>query len=133
MFVGKKMRGDVKKTTIFQRSDTQSWSIAASSSFFPTWYWIRRNGGLFLVVLIYLLLNELSSIFFFNYAFIQKLFQLNKSSYGQYGSPKFQIQLAEHERELIEMNANSEKLRQSHNELLEFKMVLQKVNFFLDF
>jgi hypothetical protein len=40
----------------------------------------------------------------------------------------FQIQLAEHENELIEMNANSEKLRQSYNELLEFKIVLQKVN-----
>ena len=39
-----------------------------------------------------------------------------------------QIQLAEHEHELIEINHNSEKLRQTYNELLEFKMVLQKVN-----
>lgn len=42
---------------------------------------------------------------------------------------EFQIQLAEHEHELIEMNSNSEKLRQSYNELLEFKLVLQKVQF----
>lgn len=33
------------------------------------------------------------------------------------------------------MNANSEKLQQSYNELLEFKMILQKVNhqFYSDF
>ncbi|KAL0436484.1 UNVERIFIED_CONTAM: V-type proton ATPase subunit a1 [Sesamum radiatum] len=37
-----------------------------------------------------------------------------------------QIQLEEHEHGLIEMNANSEKLQQTYNELLEFKMVLQK-------
>ena len=43
-------------------------------------------------------------------------------------SSLFQIQLAEHEHELIEINHNSEKLRQTYNELLEFKMVLQKVN-----
>ena len=42
-----------------------------------------------------------------------------------------QIQLAEHEHELIEMNSNSDKLRQSYNELLEFKIVLQKVYFLL--
>ncbi|KAJ8563680.1 hypothetical protein K7X08_032132 [Anisodus acutangulus] len=41
---------------------------------------------------------------------------------------ELEIQLAEHEHELIEMNANSEKLRQSYNELLEFKMVLQKAS-----
>lgn len=44
---------------------------------------------------------------------------------------ELEIQLAEHEHELIEMNANSEKLRQSYNELLEFKMVLQKASGFL--
>ncbi|XP_060174424.1 V-type proton ATPase subunit a1-like isoform X2 [Lycium barbarum] len=44
---------------------------------------------------------------------------------------EIEIQLAEHEHELIEMNANSEKLRQSYNELLEFKMVLQKASGFL--
>lgn len=42
---------------------------------------------------------------------------------------QFQIQLGEHEHELIEMNSNSDRLRQSYNELLEFKMVLQKVIF----
>lgn len=42
-----------------------------------------------------------------------------------------EIQLAEHEHELIEMNANSEKLQQTYNELLEFKMVLQKASGFL--
>nr|GME03539.1 V-type proton ATPase subunit A1-like [Ipomoea batatas] len=40
---------------------------------------------------------------------------------------ELEVQLAEHEHELIEMNANSEKLQKSYNELLEFKMVLQKV------
>ncbi|KAL2328666.1 hypothetical protein Fmac_022093 [Flemingia macrophylla] len=42
-----------------------------------------------------------------------------------------EIQLAEYEHELIEMNSNSEKLRQSYNELLEFKIVLQKACGFL--
>ncbi|KAJ7980947.1 V-type proton ATPase subunit a [Quillaja saponaria] len=42
-----------------------------------------------------------------------------------------EIQLAEHEHELMEMNSNSEKLRQSYNELLEFKIVLQKASGFL--
>ncbi|GMG98824.1 hypothetical protein Nepgr_000664 [Nepenthes gracilis] len=40
-------------------------------------------------------------------------------------------QLAEHEHELIEMNSNNEKLLQTYNELLEFKMVLQKAGGFL--
>nr|DAD27915.1 TPA_asm: hypothetical protein HUJ06_029383 [Nelumbo nucifera] len=44
---------------------------------------------------------------------------------------ELEIQLSEHEHELIEMNANSEKLRQTYNELLEFKMVLQKAGGFL--
>lgn len=44
---------------------------------------------------------------------------------------ELEIQLAEHEHELNEMNANSEKLRQAYNELLEFKMVLQKAGGFL--
>ncbi|GMN24554.1 hypothetical protein TIFTF001_000622 [Ficus carica] len=44
---------------------------------------------------------------------------------------ELEIQLAEHEHELIEMNSNSEKLRHSYNELLEFKMVLQKAGGFL--
>lgn len=44
---------------------------------------------------------------------------------------ELEIQLAEHEHELIEMNSNSDKLRQTYNELLEFKMVLQKASEFL--
>ncbi|XVF19522.1 hypothetical protein REPUB_Repub11eG0118000 [Reevesia pubescens] len=44
---------------------------------------------------------------------------------------ELEIQLAEHEHELIEMNSNSEKLRQTYNELLEFKLVLQKASCFL--
>ncbi|KAJ4977870.1 hypothetical protein NE237_008650 [Protea cynaroides] len=44
---------------------------------------------------------------------------------------QLEIQLAEHESELVEMNANGEKLRQTYNELLEFKMVLQKASGFL--
>uniref|UniRef100_A0A7N0T9V3 V-type proton ATPase subunit a n=1 Tax=Kalanchoe fedtschenkoi TaxID=63787 RepID=A0A7N0T9V3_KALFE len=42
-----------------------------------------------------------------------------------------EIQLAEHEHELTENNSNSEKLQQSYNELLEFKLVLQKAGGFL--
>ncbi|KAK4408900.1 V-type proton ATPase subunit a1 [Sesamum angolense] len=43
---------------------------------------------------------------------------------------ELEIQLEEHEHGLIEMNANSEKLQQTYNELLEFKMVLQKAGDF---
>lgn len=39
----------------------------------------------------------------------------------------WQRQLADHEHEVLEMNSNSEKLRQTYNELLEFKIVLEKV------
>lgn len=35
--------------------------------------------------------------------------------------------MREHENDLLEMNTNSEKLLQTYNELLEFKMVLSKV------
>uniref|UniRef100_A0A7N0UKU1 V-type proton ATPase subunit a n=1 Tax=Kalanchoe fedtschenkoi TaxID=63787 RepID=A0A7N0UKU1_KALFE len=42
-----------------------------------------------------------------------------------------EIQLAEHEHELTEVNSNGEKLQQSYNELLEFKLVLQKAGGFL--
>ncbi|EYU36217.1 hypothetical protein MIMGU_mgv1a001612mg [Erythranthe guttata] len=44
---------------------------------------------------------------------------------------ELESRLAEHEHELIEMNTNSEKLQQTYNELLEFKMVLQKAGDFL--
>ncbi|XP_018473503.1 V-type proton ATPase subunit a1-like isoform X2 [Raphanus sativus] len=39
--------------------------------------------------------------------------------------------LADHEHEVLEMNSNSEKLRQTYNELLGFKIVLQKASGFL--
>lgn len=42
-----------------------------------------------------------------------------------------EVQLGEHESELLEMNINSEKLRQTYNELLEFKLVLLKAGTFL--
>ncbi|XP_068338161.1 V-type proton ATPase subunit a1-like [Pyrus communis] len=44
---------------------------------------------------------------------------------------ELEIQLAEHEHELIEMNSNSDRLQHSYNELLEFKIVLQKASGFL--
>ncbi|MQL79604.1 hypothetical protein Taro_012053 [Colocasia esculenta] len=44
---------------------------------------------------------------------------------------ELEVQLGEHESELIEMNANSEKLCQSYNELFEFKLVLLKAGGFL--
>ncbi|KAF4354618.1 hypothetical protein F8388_009609 [Cannabis sativa] len=43
------------------------------------------------------------------------------------GLEQLEVQLAEHEHELMEINSNSDKLQQSYNELLEFKMVLQKM------
>lgn len=42
-----------------------------------------------------------------------------------------EMQLAEHEHELNEMNSNSEKLQHTFNELVEFKMVLEKAGDFL--
>lgn len=44
---------------------------------------------------------------------------------------ELEAKLAEHETELIEMNSNSEKLRQTYIELQEFKLVLQKAGGFL--
>lgn len=38
-----------------------------------------------------------------------------------------QIKLGELEAELVEVNANNEKLQRTYNELLEYKLVLQKV------
>lgn len=38
-----------------------------------------------------------------------------------------QVKLGELEAELVEMNGNSEKLERSYNELLEYKLVMQKV------
>ncbi|KAI3767091.1 hypothetical protein L2E82_17176 [Cichorium intybus] len=39
---------------------------------------------------------------------------------------ELEVKLGEQEAELIEMNANSEKLQRAHNELLEYKLVLKK-------
>ncbi|KAI4382343.1 hypothetical protein MLD38_008319 [Melastoma candidum] len=44
---------------------------------------------------------------------------------------ELETQLGEHEHELIEMNSNTERLQHTYNELLEFKMVLQKAGGFL--
>ncbi|PKA60270.1 Vacuolar proton ATPase a1 [Apostasia shenzhenica] len=44
---------------------------------------------------------------------------------------ELEVQLGEHESELLEMNTNSEKLQQTYNELLEFKLVLLKAGGFL--
>lgn len=38
------------------------------------------------------------------------------------------MKLGDLEAELIEINANSEKLQRGHNELAEYKLVLQKVH-----
>ncbi|KAH6814075.1 vacuolar proton ATPase A1 [Perilla frutescens var. frutescens] len=55
----------------------------------------------------------------------------SSSSQSDIELEELEIQLSEHEHGLIEMNANSEKLQQTYNELLEFKMVLQKAGDFL--
>ena len=39
----------------------------------------------------------------------------------------FQVKLGDLEAELVEINANGEKLQRSYNELAEYKLVLQKV------
>lgn len=66
--------------------------------------------------------------------------QINKAGVATPGRPatqssleleELEVQLAEHEHELNEMNSNSEKLQLTYNELLEFKMVLQKAGGFL--
>ncbi|WOK96663.1 V-type proton ATPase subunit a1 [Canna indica] len=44
---------------------------------------------------------------------------------------QLEVRLSEHEAELLEMNTNSEKLQQTYNELLEFKLVLLKAGGFL--
>ncbi|XP_072954271.1 V-type proton ATPase subunit a1 isoform X1 [Typha angustifolia] len=44
---------------------------------------------------------------------------------------ELEVQLGEHEAELLEMNTNSEKLQQTYNELLEYKLVLSKAGRFL--
>lgn len=39
----------------------------------------------------------------------------------------YQVKLGELEAELIELNANGEKLQRTYNELVEYKLVLEKV------
>lgn len=39
----------------------------------------------------------------------------------------FQVKLGELEAELVEINANNDKLQRSYNELVEYKLVLEKV------
>lgn len=39
----------------------------------------------------------------------------------------FQVKLGELEAELSEINANNDKLQRSYNELMEYKLVLEKV------
>ncbi|KAG8377862.1 hypothetical protein BUALT_Bualt08G0077600 [Buddleja alternifolia] len=41
---------------------------------------------------------------------------------------ELEVKLGEYEAELLEMNANSEKLQRSYNELLEYKLVLEKAS-----
>ena len=43
----------------------------------------------------------------------------------------FQVKLGELEAELVEINANNDKLQRSYNELMEYKLVLEKVYVFL--
>lgn len=65
--------------------------------------------------------------------------QINKSGLSPTGPPhelvtdfdELEVQFAEYEAELQEINENSEKLQRTYNELLEFKLVLQKVGFLL--
>lgn len=39
----------------------------------------------------------------------------------------YQVKLGELEAELVEINANGEKLQRNYSELVEYKLVLQKV------
>ncbi|CAO1942168.1 unnamed protein product [Urochloa humidicola] len=61
--------------------------------------------------------------------------QINKAGVGSSVRPalepdidleELEARLGEHEHELLEMNTNSDKLQQTYNELLEFKLVLTK-------
>jgi hypothetical protein len=60
------------------------------------------------------------------------IFSFGSDYTSSVGVVLYQVHLAEHEHELIEMNSNSDKLQQSYNELLEFKIVLQKVFLFIE-
>ncbi|PWA55284.1 V-type proton ATPase [Artemisia annua] len=61
---------------------------------------------------------------------------LLSSTNSTYGSPitldELEVKLGELEAELVEMNANSEKLQRAYNELLEYKLVLKKAGEFFN-
>ncbi|GJY96051.1 V-type proton ATPase subunit A3 [Tanacetum coccineum] len=61
---------------------------------------------------------------------------LLSSANSTYGSPitldELEVKLGELEAELVEMNANSEKLQRAYNELLEYKLVLKKAGEFFN-
>ncbi|XP_071733210.1 V-type proton ATPase subunit a3-like [Rutidosis leptorrhynchoides] len=57
-----------------------------------------------------------------------------RSTYGsEFSLDELEVKLGEHESELIEMNANTEKLQRAYNELLEYKLVLQKAGEFFQY
>ncbi|CAI9266918.1 unnamed protein product [Lactuca saligna] len=59
------------------------------------------------------------------------LFASSWPSYGsEYSLDELEVKLGELEAELTEMNANTEKLQRAYNELLEYKLVLQKASEF---
>ncbi|KAK1427281.1 hypothetical protein QVD17_15964 [Tagetes erecta] len=59
------------------------------------------------------------------------LLVLARSAYGsEISLDELEVKLGELETELIEMNANTEKLQRAYNELLEYKLVLQKAGDF---
>ncbi|KAI3733252.1 hypothetical protein L1987_64472 [Smallanthus sonchifolius] len=56
-----------------------------------------------------------------------------RSAYGsEISLDELEVKLGELESELIEMNANTEKLQRAYNELLEYKLVLQKAGDFFN-
>ncbi|XP_076900102.1 V-type proton ATPase subunit a3-like isoform X1 [Bidens hawaiensis] len=59
------------------------------------------------------------------------LLSSTRSAYGsEISLDELEVKLGELESELIEMNANTEKLQRAYNELLEYKLVLQKAGDF---
>ncbi|KAL8225755.1 hypothetical protein R6Q57_018312 [Mikania cordata] len=59
------------------------------------------------------------------------LLALRRSAYGsEISLDDLEVKLGELEAELIEMNTNTEKLQRAYNELLEYKLVLQKAGDF---
>nr|GEU49004.1 V-type proton ATPase subunit a3-like [Tanacetum cinerariifolium] len=83
-------------------------------------------------------LNMEKSPFQRTYATQEQMYKagLLSSANSTYGSPitldELEVKLGELEAELVEMNANSEKLQRAYNELLEYKLVLQKAGEFFN-